>query len=228
MIKKKYTLLIIFFFSISLSAQISELKIASEKLESFINKKSDKDFFDSISFMKSIIKKSFEKASAVGGFYDSRIIKIMFPKDLDKIKKSLTKLGLEKKVVKFEKQMNIVAEQSSKESVNVFINTISTLRFDELPFDNMNRSATLTNYLRNNSSIAIYDSMSPIIEKEIINNKLIEDYNFLIKKYNKIPFVKKIKFDIKEYVVTKTLEGIFILIAEEEKKIKNKFFNTNK
>ena len=92
MIKKKYTLLIIFFFSISLSAQISELKIASEKLDSFINKKSDKDFFDSTSFMKSIIQKSFEKASAVGGFYNSRIIKIMFPKDLDKIKKSLIEL----------------------------------------------------------------------------------------------------------------------------------------
>ena len=42
-----------------------------------------------------------------------------------------------------------------------------------------------------------------------------------IKKYNKIHLVKKVDFDLSNYITVKTIDGIFFLISEEEKKIRN-------
>ena len=225
MIKKISLLFLIFFFSVSLSAQINELNTASSKLDSLLKKKSGEEFFHATNFMISITKKSFLKASINGGFYNNSLIKIIFPKELTKTKLTLIKLGLENKLLRFEKQMNKVADQSCEESANIFIQSISAIKFDKISITNIDQNSSLTDYLINKKSKELYISLYPLIEKKIFESKLLEEYNFLINKYNKIPFTKKINFDIKDYIVSKTLLGInTVLISEEENKIKKSLF----
>ena len=54
------------------------------------------------------------------------------------------------------------------------------------------------------------------MEKEEVSKK----WNLLINQYNRIPFVKKINPDIVDYITTKTIDGLFVLIAEQEKEIR--------
>ena len=51
-------------------------------------------------------------------------------------------------------------------------------------------------------------------------SEITKKWNLLINKYNKIPFVKKINPDIEDYITTKTIDGLFILIAKHEKEIR--------
>jgi len=52
-------------------------------------------------------------------------------------------------------------------------------------------------------------------------SEIAKKWNLLINKYNNIPFVKKTNPDIEDYITTKTIEGLFVLIAEQEKEIRN-------
>ena len=54
------------------------------------------------------------------------------------------------------------------------------------------------------------------MEKSEVSKK----WNLLINQYNRIPFVKKINPDIGDYITTKTIDGLFVLIAEHEKEIR--------
>jgi hypothetical protein len=42
----------------------------------------------------------------------------------------------------------------------------------------------------------------------------------LVKTYNKIPFVKKMNPNLPEYVTGKAIDGLFIMVAKEELKIR--------
>ena len=49
---------------------------------------------------------------------------------------------------------------------------------------------------------------------------LAKKWSPLIKKYNTIPFTKKLNPDLEDYITTKTIDGLFVLIAEQEKEIR--------
>ena len=49
---------------------------------------------------------------------------------------------------------------------------------------------------------------------------MTKQYNELVGRYQKIPFVKSETFDINHYVVTKALDGLFHVLGEEEKKLR--------
>tara|TARA_B110000967_G_scaffold107593_1_gene110296 strand:+ start:208 stop:411 length:204 start_codon:yes stop_codon:yes gene_type:complete len=46
-------------------------------------------------------------------------------------------------------------------------------------------------------------------------------WNPLVKTYNTIPFTKTVNPDLEDYVTNKTIEGLFVLIANQEKEIRN-------
>ena len=52
-------------------------------------------------------------------------------------------------------------------------------------------------------------------------------WNSIIKKYNTIPLVNKVNPDISDYVTTKAMEGVFKMIAVEEKNIREKLTSRN-
>ena len=45
-------------------------------------------------------------------------------------------------------------------------------------------------------------------------------YSDLVTQYNRIPFVEKVNPDLNDYATTKAMDGLFLLIADEEKKIR--------
>ena len=78
-----------------------------------------------------------------------------------------------------------------------------------------------TEYLRRNSYDNLYQSFYPKTKNEIEKTGVDELFGVIIKKYNRIPIVKKVDFDLLDYITIKTIDGIFLLIAEKEKDIRN-------
>ena len=69
----------------------------------------------------------------------------------------------------------------------------------------------------------MYDSFIPVITKKLDDENVVSMWNLLLNRYNNIPFVKKIEFDLYDYVTNKTIDGIFILMSEYEKNIRQDF-----
>ena len=66
----------------------------------------------------------------------------------------------------------------------------------------------------------LYDSFLPVVSKKLENENVINMWGLLLNRYNNLPFVKKIEFDLYDYVTNKTIEGIFVLMTEYEKNIR--------
>lgn len=216
-------LLLLFYHNISF-AQIDLLKDFSKNTDVIFSKKniSNNEIYSGLNEALVIsVKNSCNKASKAGGFLENNKIRIDFPKEIIRVKTSCNKIGLSHLVVKFEGKLNKTAEQISLYASEIILESVNDLKFtDAIAILNGPENA-LTKYLRDDSYNNLYNAFYPQTLRAISNTGIQKLFDNIIKKYNKIPLVKKVDFDLSNYITVKTIDGIFFLISEEEKKIRN-------
>lgn len=216
--------LLLFFNSNNSYAQLDLLKNFSKNTDIIFSKKnfSNNDITSGLNEALVIsVKNSCNKASMAGGFLDNDKIRIDFPEEIISVKTSCYKIGLSHLVVKFEGKLNKTAEQISLYASEIILESVYNLKFtDAITILNGPENA-LTKYLRDDAYNNLYNAFYRQALRAISNTGIEKLFNNLIKKYNKIPLVKKVDFDLSDYITVKTIDGIFFLISEEEKKIRN-------
>ncbi len=205
-------------------SQINLLKRISEKAEGLINTKAQLSEDDIADGLKEVLSSgsaySVNLASADGGFNNNELIRIPFPEEAIKIKNSLLKIGFNGKVEEFENCMNKAAETASQKALSILMDAIKNMSIvDALTILNGEDNAA-TIYLKNNTHEFLYSEFKPIIISAMEKVDIAKKWNPLIKKYNTIPFTKKLNPDLEDYITTKTIDGLFILIADQEKEIR--------
>ena len=216
--------LLILFYCNNSFAQIDLLKDFSKNTDVIFSKKniSNNEIYSGLNEALVIsVKNSCNKASKAGGFLENNKIRIDFPKEIIRVKTSCNKIGLSHLVVKFEGKLNKTAEQISLYASDIILESVNDLKFtDAIAILNGPENA-LTKYLRDDSYNNLYNAFYPQTLRAISNTGIQKLFDNIIKKYNKIPIVKKVDFDLSNYITVKTIDGIFFLISEEEKKIRN-------
>ena len=218
-------LIIFFFFSTQLIAQISINKLTNSTLIA-------KDLLSSKVLTNNDISLGLKEALAIGvessvdltsrkdGFYNNELVKIPFPADAYYAKKTLLKLGMDSKVLDFEYLLNKAASEASILAKDIFLNEISNIKMNDAIAILDGEDNAATKYLMLNTSKKLYLKFQPFVDESIKNVNLIKVWNFLILKYNSIPLTEQIELDLSEYVTKKTIEGLFKLIEIEEKNIR--------
>lgn len=163
---------------------------------------------------------SVASASKTDGFFRNTAIKVLFPPEAKEMEKKLRSIGMGNQCDKFVETMNRGAEEASKSAANIFIDAITGLTIsDGLNILNGPDNAA-TQYLKTNTTEKLKIAFTPIVKAALSKVKLTDYWNPLANSYNKIPFVKKQNPDLEAYVTDKTIEGLFLLIANEEYKIR--------
>ena len=103
----------------------------------------------------------------------------------------------------------------------IIVKAVLSLRFNDAIqiLNGSENSATL--YLKDKSFDNLYTTFYPIVKNEMAKTGVQNILDLILKRYNKIPLVKKVKFDLTDYITLQTIEGIFYLIEENEKEIRN-------
>jgi L-2-hydroxyglutarate oxidase LhgO len=77
-----------------------------------------------------------------------------------------------------------------------------------------------TEYFKTKTTSRLYDAFKPIISSSMNDVGVTRSYKDMMTKYESIPFADKVSFDLDQYVTTKSLDGLFYMVGQEEKKIR--------
>jgi len=210
-------LLVLFVF------QCQELK----NLEPLINQTSKKRGLtesEIISGLKEALNVGAEQASKscsnTDGFWKNELIRIAIPPELKKVKENLDKIGLSKQVSDFEMKMNRAAEEASGKAFPIFKDAVLSMSFSDARGILTGSDSSATLYFGQKTYQKLYDEFNPVVDAAMKKIQLVNLYENLITKYNKIPFVEKVEFDLDRYICEKTLDGLFLTLKNEEKGIR--------
>ena len=170
------------------------------------------------------INNSVEIVSKVDGYLQNPEIKIPFPPDAKKIEDRLRSLGMNKLVDDAILFINRAAEDAATEAKPIIVQAIKNMTVKDAINIVKGEEDEGTNYLKKNTFDSLYQKFIPPIEISLEKVNATKHWSAVISRYNKIPMVQKINPDLDDYVTRKALDGLFIMIAKEEKKIREKPF----
>jgi len=162
------------------------------------------------------------KLTSKDGFYKNDLVKILLPEELQAVDKGLRKIGLGNLADEGLKAINRTAEDAVKTATPIFVNAVKEITFADAKNILLGADNAATSYLEGKTTTALYSEFNPVIKNSFAKVGADKIWSNLILKYNSIPFVKKVNPDLTDYVTTEALEGVFTMIAVEEKGIRNK------
>jgi len=169
------------------------------------------------------IDKQVVKLTNVDGFYKNEMVKILLPEELKKVDKGLRDIGMSKLADEGLKVLNRAAEDAVKTSTPIFVDAIKGMSFTDAKNILLGNDTSATTYLQNTTSTALYSKFNPVIKNSFAKVGADKVWSNIITKYNSIPLVKKVNPDLTDYTTNKAMEGVFKMIAVEEKDIRNNF-----
>jgi len=153
------------------------------------------------------------------GFLKNEAIKILLPPKLQTIGKGMRMLGMGSQVDELEVGMNRAAEQATPEAKQIFIAAVKKMTFDDARKILTGSDTAATEYFKRTSSADLTAAFSPIVARSMQRVGVVQQYNNVLES---APGGSALagQFDLNKYVVGKTLDGLFLVLGEEEKKIR--------
>lgn len=168
------------------------------------------------------VKSAIKTLGKTDGFLQNPRVKIPLPKNLQKVEKALRVAGQGKAVDEFVVSMNRAAEKAVPVAIDVFIDSIKQMTFEDVRqilFSKDQDSAT--QFFRRTSEEKLREKFRPIVENATTQVGVTQKYKSMIGKYGfAAKFLGQDVSDIDGYVTQKALDGLFLYIADEERKIR--------
>jgi hypothetical protein len=170
------------------------------------------------------VTKAVAFASEKDGFNLNDDIRIPFPADAQLVATTLSALPgpLGKAAVEQATNlMNRAAEVAAPAAKDIFLNAVQQLTLtDALTLVTSGSKDAATQLLRKNSEAALVAALRPSIVQSLDQVGANAAYAKLIDRYNKIPLMTPAKNNLTDYVTAQTVDGLFILLAQQEAKIR--------
>jgi len=166
------------------------------------------------------ISKGSELVSQVDGYFKNPEIKIPFPPEVKQVETRLRQIGMGSEVDKFILTLNRGAEDAAKEAKPIFIQAIKEMTIQDAWSILKGEQDAATQYLKRTTGALLKEKFKPVIQNSLNKVNATKYYGDLVTSYNKIPLVQKVNPDLDEYATDKAIDGLFIMIAKEEKNIR--------
>lgn len=167
------------------------------------------------------IDKEVTKLTQTDGFYKNELVKIVLPNELQEVDRTLRRIGLSSLADEGIKVLNRAAEDAVKEATPIFSDAVRGITFTDAQNILLGDDREATTYLEEKTAQPLYAKFSPVIDQSFQKVGADQIWENLINRYNQVPFVNKVNPDLTDYVTNEALDGVFTMIALEEKDIRN-------
>lgn len=155
-----------------------------------------------------------------GGFLGNDKVKIPLPGYLQKAESALRMFGMGKQADQLVETMNHAAENAVAVAKPVLVDSIKKMSVQDAKGILTGGDDSVTQYFKRTSTDQLTAKFMPIVKKETSKLQLADQYNQFAGKAASAGLVDKKDADIDSYVTQKAMDGLFLMIAEEEKKLR--------
>lgn len=156
------------------------------------------------------------------GFLDNPRVRIPLPDSLKKTERTLRFLGQGEKVDEFVEAMNHAAEEAVPVAADIFFDSVRQMSFNDarnILFSRQDDAAT--QFFRRTSENRLRQEFRPIVEDFTEQVGVTRKYKDMVGRYG---FVGRMfgqdTSDIDGYITEKALDGLFLMMADEERRIR--------
>ena len=179
---------------------------------------------DAVAGLRAALDKGSQVAVATlgktDGFFGNQKVKIPLPESLQRAEKLLRSVGMSKYADELILTMNRAAEAAVPEAKKLFVDAVKKMTVQDAKGVLTGGDTAGTAYFKRTTSEQLRARFLPIVQKATKKVKLADKYNEYAERGAKFGLVKKEDANLDSYVTQKALDGLFYMVAEEEKKIR--------
>lgn len=164
--------------------------------------------------------KAVGKLGAVDGFLKNPKVKIPLPDSMKKAEKAMRMFGMGKQADELVLKMNRAAEAAVPEAKTLLVDAVKKMSVTDAKNILTGGDDAATQYFRNTTSGPMAEKFLPIVKQATENVALAQQYNKFAEMGSRYGLVDKDQASLEQYVTQKTLDGVYLMMAEEEKAIR--------
>ena len=158
--------------------------------------------------------------SVTDGYFSNQAIKILMPDKVQKVADVLGKAGYQKQVDEFVVSMNRAAEKAAPQAKSIFVSAIKEMSVEDAKKILNGGDTAATEFFKGKTSARLYETFKPIVSSSMDEVGATRNYKEMMGRYTALPFMKAESVDLDHHVTNKSLDGLFYMVGQEEKKIR--------
>ena len=154
------------------------------------------------------------------GFLGNPQVRIPLPGFLKDAAKLLRAIGQGRKLDELVTAMNRAAELAVPVARPLFLSTVKAMSVEDALKVVRGGTTSLTDYFAGKTRAPLSEQFLPIVTQATEKVSLATRYNAVAGKAQSLGLLKGDESNVQQYVTSRALDGLFLMIGEEEKKIR--------
>jgi hypothetical protein len=179
---------------------------------------------EAVSALKAALEKGSQAAvAALGrtdGFFGNPQVKIPLPESLERSEHLARRFGMGRYADELILTLNRAAEAAVPEARTLLVDAVKKMTVQDAKGILTGGETAATDYFRRGSQDALRKRFRPIVAEATARVQLAAKYNEYAETAAGFGLVKKEDANLDDYVTQKALDGLFFMVAEEEKQIR--------
>ena len=160
------------------------------------------------------------KLGAENGFFNNAKVRIPLPESLKKVEGMMRAMGMKRQADELELAMNRAAESAVTEAKPLLVDAVKNMSVEDAKAILTGGDNAATEYFRRKTAEPLAKKFLPIVKKSTAQVGLAEKYNAIAGKGSQLGVIDASQASIEQYVTKKALDGLYTMIADEEKALR--------
>ncbi len=163
------------------------------------------------------------KVAKPDGYFGNQLIKILLPNRIQQVADLMGEIGYRQQVDEFVLSMNRAAEKAAPKAASFFGDAIREMTVEDAKGILRGGNTAATKFFEKKTRSKLFEAFKPTVAKSMDQVGTARAYKEMIGKYETIPLASLAgtpSLDLNTYVTNKALDGLFVMVGEEEEKIR--------
>lgn len=165
-------------------------------------------------------EKAVNSLAKANGYFDNQAVKILMPKNIQKVAEVARLAGYEKQVDEFVLSMNRAAEAAVPLAAKIFGDAIRSMSVQDVQGILTGGDTAATEFFKRKSEKQLYAAFKPVVSKKVNEVGATRAYKEMMGSYAQVPLMQSKSLDLDDYVTHKALDGVFYMVGQEERQIR--------